>query len=305
VLRHSLLWASRRRSIHTAVVTAPVTRSLVRRFVAGETVDDAVRAARALADAGLHASLDHLGEYTHNAADAAAAVEAYVTLLRRFADEGLSSWAEVSVKLSAVGQSIDEAMALDNARAICRAACEAGTTVTIDMEDHTTTDSTLRIVALLREDFPSTGAVLQASLHRSEDDCHALATPGVRVRLCKGAYQEPATVAWQHLRDVRGAFLRCLRVLATGGAHVMVATHDPRLIAAAGRMLAELAPHGTHEYQMLYGIRPDEQRRLAAAGETVRVYTPFGTQWYSYLMRRMAERPANLALVLRAAVSRR
>lgn len=287
------------------VVTAPVTRSLVRRFVAGETVEDAVRVARLLADAGLYATLDHLGEDTLDASDAAAAVDAYRALLRRFAEEGLSERAEVSVKLSALGQAFDESMALDNARRICTAACDAGTTVTVDMEDHTTTDATLRAVEVLRKEFPTTGVVLQASLHRTEDDCRALALPGARVRLCKGAYQEPAAVAWQQQRDVRSAFLRCLRTLAVGGAHVMLATHDPRLVSAAGRMFGELAPHATHEYQMLYGIRPDEQQRLAAAGETVRIYTPFGTQWYSYLMRRMAERPANLALVLRAVVSRR
>jgi proline dehydrogenase len=196
-------------------------------------------------------------------------------------------------------------MALDNARLICEAARSAGSSVTIDMEDHTTTDSTLRLVALLRRDFPSTGAVLQASLHRTEDDCHALGVPGSRVRLCKGAYQEPASIAWQRPDDIRGAYVRCLSTLIAGGALPMAATHDPRLVGAVGRLVGDIGGAGfEHEYQMLYGIRPEEQRRLVAAGETVRVYVPFGVQWYGYLMRRMAERPANTALFLRALVSR-
>jgi proline dehydrogenase len=173
------------------------------------------------------------------------------------------------------------------------------------MEDHTTTDSTLRIVGLLRQDFPSTGAVLQASLHRTEDDCKFLGVPGSRVRLCKGAYQEPASLAWQRPDDIRAAYVRCLGTLISGGALPMAATHDPRLVAATGRLVSEIGGPGfRHEYQMLYGIRPDEQRRLVAAGETVRVYVPFGVQWYGYLMRRMAERPANTALFLRALMSR-
>jgi proline dehydrogenase len=304
-LRHVLLWASRRRQIKRAVTSAPVTRDVVRRFVAGETIDDALRVTRALVGDGLQVSLDHLGEDTLDAQTAAAAVEAYRSLARRLDVEGLAAATEMSVKLSAVGQALDESMALDNARLICEAARSAGSSVTIDMEDHTTTDSTLRLVALLRRDFPSTGAVLQASLHRTEDDCHALGVPGSRVRLCKGAYQEPASIAWQRPDDIRGAYVRCLSTLIAGGALPMAATHDPRLVGAVGRLVGDIGGAGfEHEYQMLYGIRPEEQRRLVAAGETVRVYVPFGVQWYGYLMRRMAERPANTALFLRALVSR-
>jgi proline dehydrogenase len=209
------------------------------------------------------------------------------------------------VKLSAVGQALDESLALDNARVICAAAQAAGSSVTIDMEDHTTTDSTLRVVGLLRRDFPSTGAVLQASLHRTEGDCRVLGVPGSRVRLCKGAYQEPSALAWQRPDDVRAAYLRCLSTLIAGGALPMAATHDPKLVDATGRLVRNIGGPGfKHEYQMLFGIRPDEQRRLVAAGATVRVYVPFGVQWYGYLMRRMAERPANTALFLRALMSR-
>lgn len=304
-LRQVLLWASRRRSIKRVIISAPVTRDVVRRFVAGETIDDALRVTRALSGDGLQVSLDHLGEDTLDTGTARAAVDAYRSLAQRLSDEGLAAGAEMSVKLSAVGQALDESLALDNARLICEAARAAGSSVTIDMEDHTTTDSTLRIVDLVRRDFPSTGAVLQASLHRTEEDCRTLGMPGSRVRLCKGAYQEPASLAWQRPDDIRAAYVRCLGTLITGRALPMAATHDPQLVEATGRLVSEIAGPGfKHEYQMLYGIRPDEQHRLVAAGETVRVYVPFGVQWYGYLMRRMAERPANTALFLRALVSR-
>jgi proline dehydrogenase len=304
-LRHVLLWASRRRQIKRAITLAPGTRDVVRRFVAGETIDDALRVTRELTANGLKVSLDHLGEDTLDTATARAAVNAYRSLAQRLSDEGLAAGAEMSVKLSAVGQALDESMALDNARLICDAARAAGSSVTIDMEDHTTTDSTLRVVGLIRQDFPSTGAVLQASLHRTESDCKALGVPGSRVRLCKGAYQEPPSLAWLRPDDIRAAYLRCLGTLIAGRALPMAATHDPKLVAATGRLVSELGGPGfEHEYQMLYGIRPDEQRRLVASGETVRVYVPFGVQWYGYLMRRMAERPANTALFLRALVSR-
>jgi proline dehydrogenase len=305
VLRQALLWASRRRQIKRAITAAPVTRGVVRRFVAGERIEDAVRVTRELVAGGVLVSLDHLGEDTRDASTARAAVDAYRSLAARLAAEGLAARAEMSVKLSAVGQALDEHMALDNARLICDAARSAGTAVTIDMEDHTTTDSTLGVIARLREDFPTTGAVLQASLRRSEDDCRALGIHGSRVRLCKGAYQEPPSVAWQRSEDIRAAYLRCLGILIVGGALPMAATHDPRLIDATGRLVMALrGPGFAHEYQMLYGIRPDEQRRLARSGEAVRVYVPFGVQWYGYLMRRMAERPANTALFLRALTSR-
>ena len=304
-LRQVLLWASRRRQIKRVITSAPVTRDVVRRFVAGETIDDALRVTRILTGDGLQVSLDHLGEDTRDTATARAAVNAYISLAQRLADEGLAARAEMSVKLSAVGQALDESMALDNASAICDAARAAGSLVTIDMEDHTTTDSTLRLVGLIRQDFPNTGAVLQASLRRTEDDCRSLGVPASRVRLCKGAYQEPALLTWRRPDDVRAAYLRCLSTLIAGGALPMAATHDPKLVEATGRLVRDIGGPGfKHEYQMLYGIRPDEQHRLVAAGETVRVYVPFGVQWYGYLMRRMAERPANTALFLRALVSR-
>jgi proline dehydrogenase len=304
VLSRVILAASRNRTVKRVVAGAPLSRSVVKRFVAGETADDAVRATRALIDAGLTVSLDHLGEDTLDAGQADATVKAYLVVLERLSAAGLTAGgrAEVSVKLTAVGQAIDEPMALDNARRICEAARSASTTVTLDMEDHTTTDSTLSILHELRQDFPDTGAVLQSYLRRTEADCRDLAYAGSRVRLCKGAYKEPESVAFPSDQDVDRSYVRCLKVLMAGDGYPMVASHDPRLVAIAGE-LAKHRPKGTYEYQMLFGIRPAEQRRLAAAGETVRVYVPYGDEWYGYLMRRLAERPANLTFFLRALVS--
>ena len=301
MLRDVLLTASRNRAVRTVVEKAPVSRNVVRRFVAGTSVDDAVRTTASLVAEGLAVSLDHLGEDTTEVGHADTTTKAYVTVLSRLAERDLAQRAEVSVKLSAVGQALDESMALDNARAICDAAAAAGTTVTLDMEDHTTTDSTLAILRELRTDFPWVGAVLQAYLRRTESDCRDLAQAGSRVRLCKGAYKEPESVAFQSRLDVDKSYVRCLRVLFDGAGYPMVATHDPRLVEIAS-MLVDRAGRakGGYEYQMLFGIRPKEQLRLARSGETVRIYVPYGDEWYGYLMRRLAERPANVAFFLRA-----
>ena len=301
MLRAALLTASRNRAVRRMVETAPVSRDVVRRFVAGTAIADAVRVSAALARDGLTVSLDHLGEDTTETAHADATTKAYVDLLTQLADEGLADSAEVSVKLSAVGQALDPSMARDNAATICAAAAAAGTTVTLDMEDHTTTDATLATLHDLRGDYPWVGAVIQSYLHRSEDDCAALAGEGSRVRLCKGAYREPVSVAFQSRMDVDRSYVRCLRVLMSGRGYPMVATHDPRLVAIAKKLVLDNErAKGSYEFQMLYGIRPHEQKRLVADGETVRVYVPYGDEWYGYLMRRLAERPANVAFFLRA-----
>ena len=301
MLRAALLTASRNKTVRRLVETAPVSRDVVRRFVAGTATEDAVRISGELAAEGLFATLDHLGEDTTETGHADATTKAYVTLLGRLGDSGLAERAEVSVKLSAVGQALDESMARDNAAAICAAATAVGTTVTLDMEDHTTTDSTLGILRDLRADFPWVGAVLQAYLHRTEADCRDLATAGSRVRLCKGAYKEPASVAFQSRMEVDKSYVRCLRVLMAGPGYPMVASHDPRLIEIARKLVMDNErAKGSYEFQMLYGIRPNEQRRLAADGETMRVYVPYGDEWYGYLMRRLAERPSNVTFFLRA-----
>jgi proline dehydrogenase len=214
----------------------------------------------------------------------------------------------VSVKLSAVGQALGadgNRIALEHGWDICQAASEAGTTVTFDMEDHTTTDDTLSVVRELRQDFPWAGAVLQAYLRRTEADCRDLATPGSRVRLCKGAYDEPASVAFQDKAEVDKSYVRCARALMAGSGYPMLATHDPRLVDIGGALAVQSGRRqGSYEFQMLYGIRPDEQQRLADQGEKVRVYVPYGEEWYGYLVRRMAERPANTAFFLRALATR-
>jgi proline dehydrogenase len=305
VLRQVLLSASRNRRVRQLVETAPVSRDVVKRYVAGTSVEDAVRVSGDLAAQGLCVSLDHLGEDTTEIGHAEATTKAYVTLLRRLGDLGLAQRVEVSVKLSAVGQALDEAMALDNARTICEAAAAVSTTVTLDMEDHTTTDSTLHVLRELRREFRWVGAVLQAYLHRTESDCRDLAVEGSRVRLCKGAYNEPAGVAYQSRLDVDKSYVRCLRTLIDGPGYPMFATHDPRLVRIAQALLEQSGrAQGSYEFQMLYGIRPHEQLRLAQSGETVRVYTPYGDEWYGYLMRRLAERPANIGFFLRSLVSK-
>jgi proline dehydrogenase len=304
VVRRTLLRLARSERVKHLVSSMPVSSGIVSRFVAGESVESAVAAAQTLVDRGLRVSLDHLGEDTLDRAQADSTVDAYLSALDRLDAARLTASAEVSVKLSAVGQALPgngEKIALENARTICLAARNAGTTVTLDMEDHTTTDSTLNILRELRQDFPETGAVLQSYLHRSESDCINLAYQGSRVRLCKGAYKEPDSVAYQTKDDVDRSYVRCLKVLMRGGGYPMVASHDPRLVEIAGA-LAETngRAKGSYEYQMLFGVRPDEQQRLAANGETVRIYLPYGDQWYGYLMRRMAERPANVSFFLRS-----
>jgi len=309
VLRQPLLLLARSDKVKNLVTAMPVSSGIVNRFVPGESTESAVEATRGLIESGLHVTLDFLGEDTLDREQADATVAAYLELLESLSEQGLARNAEVSVKLSAVGQALGEdgeKVALDNARSICHAARNAGTTVTLDMEDHTTTDSTLGILRDLRKDFPETGAVLQAYLQRTEADCRDLAYEGSRVRLCKGAYNEPESVAFQERHEVDKSYVRCLKVLMAGQGYPMIASHDPRMVDIAGALATRNGrAQGTYEYQMLFGIRPDEQKRLAEAGEKVRVYLPYGQEWYGYLMRRLAERPSNLAFFARSLISKK
>jgi len=306
VLRQGLLQLSKSGTVRQVIEKAPISRDVVKRFVAGDSTEAAVSATAALDATGRLSTIDYLGEDTDDLAQAENTRDHYLVLLKALGEQGLAQdgRAEVSVKLSAVGQALPgdgEKIALDHAREICQAAANVGTTVTIDMEDHTTTESTLAIVRELRQDFPSVGAVLQAYLHRTEGDCRDLAHEGSRVRLCKGAYKEPESVAFQETGDVDRSYVRCLKVLMAGRGYPMVASHDPRLIEITGALAAkhDRAPT-SFEYQMLYGIRPEEQQRISDRGDLMRVYTPYGEEWYGYLMRRMAERPANAVFFLRA-----
>lgn len=313
-VRPALLSASRADGLRHVIERSAVTRRVVRRFVPGDSLAGVLDVVAALRDSGRYISIDYLGENVTDADDATATVRAYLELLdalgRRTdtAHDGVRPL-EVSVKLSALGQALErdgEKIALDNARIICERAASVGAWVTVDAEDHTTTDSTLSISGDLRVDFPWLGTVVQAYLRRTLGDCKELAAVGARVRLCKGAYDEPASVAYRDSDEITDSYLRCLRVLMAGGGYPMVASHDPAIIeAVAGLARESRCSEDDFEYQMLYGIRDDEQRRLAEAGNHVRVYVPFGTQWYGYFMRRLAERPANLGFFLRALHSRK
>jgi proline dehydrogenase len=307
MLRKPLLLAARSQTCRTIVERTPVTRAMVKRFVAGSTQDEALPVVGELTR-DRHVTLDFLGEDTTDTAQAEATVTAYRDLLAALGEAGLAGRAEVSVKLSAVGQFLNsdgEKIALDNARRIAEAAKAVGTTMTLDMEDHTTTDSTLGILRELRQDFPFVGAVLQAYLRRTEADCRDLSGAGSRVRLCKGAYDEPESVAFRDKAEVDKAYVRALRVLMEGEGYPMVASHDPRMITIAGSLAAANGRgEDDFEYQMLYGIRDAEQVRLAAEGNRMRVYVPYGDEWYGYYMRRLAERPANVLFLARSLVTR-
>ncbi len=311
MLRRMLLAASGSDRTRQLITSAPVTRGLVARYVAGETTADAVEVTRDLLASGLLVSLDHLGEDTGDPDQAAAATAEYTRLLGQLAAAGLAQGgrAEVSVKPTAVGLGLAEhgvKTATENIARICAAARDAGTTVTVDMEEHTWVDGTLRIVAELRADYPDLGCVIQAQLRRSVADCAALAAPGSRVRLCKGAYDAPDSVAYPARRDVDRSYARAMRVLMNGAGYPMLATHDRRLIQIAAAQAALAArPPDSFEFQMLYGVRPAEQRRLASTGARVRVYLPYGGDWYRYLVRRLAERQANVSFFLRSLASAR
>jgi proline dehydrogenase len=307
MLRGALLRLSRSHKIKNVVTTAPVTSGVVGRFIAGETSDDAVAVTRRLVAAGLLITIDFLGEDTTDQAQADAVVVAYLDLLTKLRESGLSSSAEVSIKLSALGLHLRDGpqLALQNAELICNAARKADTAVTLDMEDHTTTDSTLEILHTLRKKYPETGAVLQAYLYRTEADCCDLAEVGSRVRLCKGAYAEPEELAFQDGHEIDKSYVRCMKILMAGNGRPMLATHDPTLIEI-GLKLANDYGRGPKdfEFQMLYGIRPTEQLRLAQLGHAVRIYTPYGTDWYGYLIRRLAERPSNLRFFARSLITK-
>ncbi|WP_220699253.1 proline dehydrogenase family protein [Nocardioides cavernaquae] len=308
LLRQPMLLLAKSQAVKRLVTTVPVTRAVVARYVPGENTEEAVETAAALIAEGMNVSLDFLGEDTLQEAQADATVAEYLRLLHALAGRGLTASAEVSVKLTAIGLRLPngDKIALENARTICQAARDVGTDVTIDMEDHTVTDATLDVLHELRREFPETGGVLQAYLHRTEQDCHDLAGTGSRIRLCKGAYDEPADVAWRDRHEIDLSYVRCLKVLLAGDGYPMIASHDPRMIAIAQRIADDHGRGpGGHEFQMLYGIRPEEQRRLAAAGESVRVYLPYGQEWWGYLTRRLAERPANLSFFVRSLMSRR
>ncbi|MGI8418142.1 MAG: proline dehydrogenase family protein [Nakamurella sp.] len=314
MLRKPILALSENHAVRDVLSKAPVTRDVVRRFIAGETSSEVTGAVERLRASGLQVSCDFLGEDTTTTAQADATVAGYLELISTLAAAGSIRGAELSVKLSAVGQALPvcpttpdggRRYAAVGARTIVEAAYAVGARVTLDMEDNATVDSTLDTLAGLRADFPDVGIAIQAMLLRTPKDLAGLTGKGSRVRLVKGAYNEPESVAFTDPAEVDLAYVRAMKVLMAGDGYPMIGSHDPRLLAIADRLAVDNGRgKDSWEYQMLYGIRPDEQARLAARGHTVRIYVPYGHDWYGYFTRRLAERPANLMFFLRSLSSK-
>lgn len=300
MLRATLLALSRRRRLREWAEHSRWGRRLARRFVAGTSSAEALAAVRALNEQGLEASLDPLGEHVSTPAAAGQAAQEAITTLEMIASAGLR--ANVSLKLTELGLDVDTELAAANLRMVLTAAARLGVFVRIDMEGSAYTEATLALVEQMHGAGLPVGTVLQAMLHRTPADVERLLARGIPVRLVKGAYKEPAALAWQRKSAVDGQYLRLMRRLleAAPRTAVALATHDERMIKAAQAYARQrgLAP-AAFEFQMLYGIRRDLQRRLRAEGWRVRVYVPFGRAWYPYFMRRLAERPANVLFLLR------
>jgi len=298
-MRSTLLWLSQRQSIFNFVRRNGLAKNFAARFVAGETIETAVRAAEELRAKGITVSLDLLGESVHNPGEAEHARDMYITILRAMQAAGLE--VNASMKPTQMGLDIDEALCERNIRAVLDVAKETGAFVRLDMESSAYTSRTLDFFGTkLWSDYGKhTGVVIQAALRRSTDDVAHLIGLGARVRLCKGAYLETADVAYPAKRDVDAHYVRLMESLLTAGNYPGIATHDEAIIAHAKRFVTEHGiAHDRFEFQMLYGIRRDLQEALVREGYRLRVYLPFGTQWYPYLMRRLAERPANIAFIL-------
>lgn len=298
MLRQTFLWLSHRQGIFRFVRNNGIARRFASRFVAGETIDDAITAVRALNAKRISATLDLLGESVTNAAEARATADHYLELLDRIASEGLDS--NVSVKLTAMGQDIADTLCIDNISRVLDRARQHRSFVRLDMESSAYTERTLQLFEEhLFPRYPEeVGIVLQSYLKRTAADVSNAIDIQCRVRLCKGAYKEPPSVAFPEKRDVDSNYLACMKRLMTSGKYPGIATHDEAIIAAAKAYAKEqgIAPD-RFEFQMLYGVRRDLQDQIVREGYRMRVYVPYGTQWYPYLMRRLAERPANLAFM--------
>ena len=299
MLRASLLWLSEQPRVFRFVRNNRLAGRLASRFVAGETIDAAMAVLRDLNAAHISASLDLLGESVNRAEEARAARDVYLQLLDRIHSAGAE--ANVSVKLTQMGLDIDESLCLENMRAILTRAKQYGSFVRIDMEGSAYTQRTLDFFTrTIHPEFGNTaGVVLQSYLRRTAADVETMIALGARVRLCKGAYKEPADIAFPDNRDVDASYVSCLERLLEHGTYPGIATHDERIITharafAKGRRIDP----SRYEYQMLYGVRRDLQHELRAAAYGMRVYVPFGSHWYPYLMRRLAERPANIGFII-------
>ncbi|HSV74458.1 MAG TPA: proline dehydrogenase family protein [Chthonomonadales bacterium] len=286
------------RSVERLVRGSPILRPLVQRFIAGDSFDEALPRVRELNRCGMSVALDYLGENARSADEARSAAAAYRGLVSRTAEAGLDAY--LSLKLTQLGLDLGDNVAEAHLSDIVAAATDSRLLVRVDMEGSTYTERTLRTYARVRERHPNVGAVIQSYLYRSSGDVRMLNARGASVRLVKGAYREPASVAHQRMRDVRRSFATLAERLLDDGFQPAIATHDERLIEHASRYADRIgSSRDRWEFQMLYGIRRDLQDRLVAEGRRMRIYTPFGTEWYGYFMRRMAERPANTWFVLR------
>lgn len=299
VFRGAILAAAERDEVEQFVRNGRLPRALARRFVAGDTVADALLAANRLAEHGLTTTLDHLGENVLTPEEARGAVQSYAETLHGMARDGVEP--NISVKLTMLGLDISDDVAYDNMLVLLDVAAAVRGFVRIDMEGSAYTERSLVIAEALHDRFPDrVGTVIQAYLHRSDRDIETMIEKYVRVRLVKGAYAEPASVALQRPREIDEAFVRLMERLLEDGRYPAIATHDPALIRATRGFATRMSvDSGQWEFQMLYGVRRDAQRVLASEGYGMRVYIPFGSDWYPYFARRIAERPANLLFVLR------
>ncbi len=298
VLRSLLLYLSRQKQMRHWVETSPTAGRLTKRFVAGRTLDKGLEVCRRLNGEGILVTLDHLGENVTSIGEAAGSQDAYLEALRRIAEQKLE--ATVSIKLTQFGLDLSEEVCRSNVDHLVTTARELGLVVEMDMESHEYVDRTLALVVEMHQRHGKVRAVVQAYLRRSAGDVERLCALGIPVRLCKGAYKEPRSVAFPRKRDVDANYLRLARVLLERGAYPALATHDPKMIGGALRYAREYSiPRHRFELQMLYGIRRDLQRRLVADGYRLRLYVPYGDAWYPYLMRRLAERPANVLFLVR------
>ncbi|HTP07033.1 MAG TPA: proline dehydrogenase family protein [Anaerolineae bacterium] len=302
MMRSFLLWLSRNKTVRGWLTSWGFARRAARRFVAGDTIEDALQAIRELNTLGISATLDHLGENVETADDATRSTEDYLKALEALGASGVQS--HVSIKLTALGFDLGDELCRANVVRILTKAKTIGTLVTIDMESTEYTERTLKFFRDLHREFDNVGIVIQSYLYRSEADIAALCKEGAHVRLCKGAYKEPPVHAFPKKADVDASYVRLMKMLLSPGARAnktfgAIATHDAKMIEATCQYAQEqLVPRGEFEFQMLHGIRRDLQKQLAADGYGMRVYVPYGTEWYPYYMRRLAERPANVWFIV-------
>ncbi len=298
MLRPILIYLSQKQTPKKILTGHALGRRMAARFIAGEELEAALAVIRRLNAEGFMVTLDLLGESVEEAAEAEAACQAYVRLLDRLAAEGLSS--HVSVKLTQLGLAIDEELACRHLSLICECAARHHNFVRVDMEGSAFTESTLRVFRAVSAPRDVVGIVIQSYLYRSQKDVEELLKCGARIRLVKGAYDEPREIAFRRKKDVDANFSRLMAMMLSSGIYHAIATHDARLIAETRHYArAHHIPPDRYEFQLLYGIRRDLQRDLLRQGERVRLYVPYGHQWYSYFMRRLAERPANMLFLLR------